>query len=109
MAVGIVTHAESPFVRDDPGKSRLVVEQNGAEAELVYRRNGDRLILVHTGVPAELAGRGVGGQLVRAAVERAAAEGLTVVPWCPYARKWLEDHPDAAAAVTVDWEAPPQP
>jgi len=75
----------------------------------VYRRNGDRLILVHTGVPAELAGRGVGGQLVRAAVERAAAEGLTVVPWCPYARKWLEDHPDAAAAVTVDWEAPPQP
>jgi hypothetical protein len=40
-----------------------------------------------------------------AALERAAAEGLTVVPRCPYARKWLQDHPDAAAGVTVDWQS----
>jgi uncharacterized protein len=102
-----MTDTDSPLVHDDPGKSRLVFDQDGAEAELVYRRNGNRLILVHTGVPEQLGGRGVGGQLVRAALDRAAAEGLTVVPWCPYARRWIEDHPDAAADVIVDWESLP--
>jgi predicted GNAT family acetyltransferase len=100
-----MTDTGSPLVRDDPGRSRLVVEQDGAEAELVYRRNGNRLVLVHTGVPEQLGGRGIGGQLVTAALDRAAAEGLTVVPRCPYARKWIQDHPDAAAGVTVDWQS----
>ena len=100
-----MTGTGSPLVRDDPGQSRLVFDQDGAEAELVYRRNGNRLVLVHTGVPEQLGGRGIGGRLVRAALERAAAEGLTVVPRCPYARKWIKDHPDATAGVTVDWQS----
>jgi predicted GNAT family acetyltransferase len=103
-----MTDTDSPKVHDDPGRSRFVFEQDGSEGELVYRRNGNRLILLHTGVPEQLGGRGVGGRLVRAALERAAREGLTVVPWCPYARKWIEDHPDAAADVNVDWESLPQ-
>ena len=100
-----MTDTGSPLVCDDPRQSRLVVEQDGAEAELVYRRNGNRLVLVHTGVPEQLGGRGIGGRLVRAALERAASEDLTVVPRCPYARKWIKDHPDAAAGLTVDWQS----
>ena len=100
-----MTDTGSTLVRDDPDRSRLVVEQDGAEAELVYRRNGNRLVLVHTGVPEQLGGRGIGGRLVRAALERAASEDLTVVPRCPYARKWIKDHPDAAAGLTVDWQS----
>jgi hypothetical protein len=30
-----------------------------------------------------------------------------VVPWCPFADRWLRDHPDEAAGVVIDWEAPP--
>jgi predicted GNAT family acetyltransferase len=41
--------------------------------------------------------------LVAAAVDRAGREGLTIVPLCPFARIWLERHPDAAARVPVDW------
>jgi predicted GNAT family acetyltransferase len=103
-----MTGTGSPLVRDDPGQSRLVFEEDGAEAELVYRRRGNRLILVHTGVPEKLGSRGIGGRLVMAALERAAAEGLTVVPLCPYARKWIKDHPDAARGVTVDWQSLPE-
>src|SRR5262249_35231545 len=68
----------------------------------------DRLVLLHTEVPAALGGRGLGGRLVRAAVERASGEGLTVVPLCPFARTWLERHPDVAENVTVDWGEPPE-
>jgi predicted GNAT family acetyltransferase len=45
--------------------------------------------------------------LVRAALERAEREDLTVVPWCPFARRWLHEHPDQAARVTMDWETKP--
>ena len=38
-----------------------------------------------------------------AAVDRAAREGLTVVPLCPFARGWLERHAAEAAEVTIDW------
>ena len=71
-------------------------------AEIVYRRRGQRMVLLHTGVPGALEGEGVGGQLVRAAVGYAASEGLTVVPACPFARAWLERHPDVAALVPID-------
>ncbi|MGZ4619279.1 MAG: GNAT family N-acetyltransferase [Frankiaceae bacterium] len=99
----------SPAVCDDRDQGRFVVEENGAVAELVYETEPGRLILVHTEVPEVLGGRGVGGQLVRAAVARGAAEARTVVPWCPFARRWLADHPDAAATVTIDWATPPLP
>ncbi|MBF6555593.1 MAG: N-acetyltransferase [Acidimicrobiales bacterium] len=47
------------------------------------------MVLIHTEVPEELAGHGVGGRLVRASLDRAAREGLTIVPLCPFARRWL--------------------
>ena len=45
------------------------------------------------------------GELVRAAVGYAAGEGLTVVPACPFARAWLDRHPDVAALVPIDMPA----
>jgi hypothetical protein len=84
-----------------------VVEVEGVDAELVYRRLGSQLRLVHTGVPPELNGHGLGGKLVQAAVDAAEREGRTIVPSCPFARAWLEKHPEQAARVTVDWDADP--
>jgi predicted GNAT family acetyltransferase len=97
-----------PIVTDNTDASRFELEVDGHLAELVYRLRGDRLILVHTGVPDELGGRGLGGVLVRAALARAEAEGLTIAPWCPFARAWLEKHPDDAAKVAIDWSPPPE-
>src|SRR5580700_8171512 len=86
-------------VTDDRDHRRFVVMQDGATARLVYTVDDGRMYLQHTEVPEAFRGQGIGGRLVAAAVERAAADGLTVVPWCPYARSWLEQHPDAAATV----------
>jgi uncharacterized protein len=97
---------DAPAATDNQEKSRFEIYGNGELAELVYRRRADRLVLVHTEVPEALAGRGVGGQLVQAALRRAATEGLTIVPLCPFARSWLERHPDEAAKVPIDWGKP---
>jgi predicted GNAT family acetyltransferase len=90
-------------VVDDTQRKRFLYTEDGADAQLVYRTGDNLLVLVHTEVPDELGGRGIGGRLVRAAAERAAASGETVVARCPYARKWLQDHPDATAGVAIDW------
>jgi predicted GNAT family acetyltransferase len=90
-------------VTDNQAESRFELDADGHQAVLLYRRNGDRLVLVHTEVPEQLEGRGLGGALVRAALARAARDGLTLVPLCPFARGWLQRHPDAAAQLTIDW------
>jgi hypothetical protein len=82
---------------------RFTHTEDGHVAELVYRVHGDRIVLIHTGVPEALEGKGVGGELVRAALDHAAGAGLTVVPRCPFARRWLESHPDEAGRVPVEW------
>ncbi|HMK62972.1 MAG TPA: GNAT family N-acetyltransferase [Acidimicrobiales bacterium] len=105
----MVVPAPTPSVTDVPGENRLVVDHQGARAELVYQVDDGRLVLVHTGVPKDLSGRGVGGELVRAAVARAAHDHLTVVPRCPFARRWLKSHPEvvAEAGAEVDWSSRP--
>jgi uncharacterized protein len=96
--------SDSADVTDNPGASRFELHADGWLAELVYRIRGDRLVLVHTEVPVELEGRGIGSGLVTAAVDRAAREGLTLVPLCPFARDWLERHPEAAGKAVIDWD-----
>jgi predicted GNAT family acetyltransferase len=92
-------------VTDNQAASRFEVSEGGYLAELRYHRGGNRLSLIHTEVPEELEGRGIGGRLVIAAVDQAAREGLTIVPYCPFARRWLERHSDVADRVTIDWQA----
>jgi len=94
---------DSSEVIDDGKRNRFEVDVEGIRAELVYRVIGRRLVIEHTGVPDELAGRGIGGKLVVAAVNKAVADGLTLVPVCPFATTWLRKHPDLVETVSIDW------
>lgn len=90
-----------PPIVHNAGAKRFEATVDAHLAELVYRREGQWLDLVHTGVPDALEGRGVGGALVRAAVDEAEQQGLTIIPSCSFAAAWLERHPDVADRVTV--------
>jgi predicted GNAT family acetyltransferase len=94
---------DSLQVTDNQAASRFELYVGGQLAELQYRRNGNRLVLLHTEVPVQSEGHGIGGKLVIAAIERAVQEGMTVVPLCPFARSWLERHPGTASQATIDW------
>jgi predicted GNAT family acetyltransferase len=90
-------------VVDNERAGRFEVRRDGELAELVYRRTRDQMVLVHTEVPEALNGHGIGGALVEAAIDDAARRGLTVIPQCPFARSWLERHPEVAQRVTIQW------
>lgn len=95
--------ADIPQPENREAEHRFVLTIDGSEAELIYERLGGQLVLVHTEVPDELEGRGIGGVLVRAAIELAARENLVVVPRCPFARRWLRRHPEVAELVEIEW------
>ena len=93
---------DSPQVTHDPDHDRFEYRAGSSVAELVYRLRGERMVLLHTGVPHAMEKHGIGGELVQAAVGYAASQGLTVVQACPFARDWLERNPDVAAQVPID-------
>jgi uncharacterized protein len=92
--------ADTPIV-DNTAAGRFEYRDGEHLAELIYRVAGNRLVLVHTGVPDELGGRGLGGELVRAALDKARAEDLVVDPQCPFASGWLRKHPDEREGVLI--------
>jgi len=91
-----------PDVIDNPSESRFEVSVDGHLAHLDYERHGHQLVLIHTEVPEELGGQGLGAELVKAAVKTAKSEDLSIVAECSYARKWLERHPAEIAGLKQD-------
>jgi predicted GNAT family acetyltransferase len=80
-------------------RQRFAMAVDGHEAELDYHREGDVLVITHTGVPAAIGGRGIAGALVQAAVDFARGAGLRVRPVCSYAESWMDRHRDELGAL----------
>lgn len=66
------------------------------KAVLQYRRTQHHISLLHTEVPEGSRRRGLGNQLIRAALDYAHFNQLKVVPICPFVKAYLEKHPEAA-------------
>ena len=80
-----------------PEQSRFQVGEGDEPAVLVYERGEGDVALLHTVVPRELEGQGLGSRLAEAAVSWARAEQLEVGPVCSFVQSWLQRHPDALA------------
>jgi len=76
-----------------PGRG-FTAEVDGHRILLDYGASDGVMKIMHTTVPHALRGRGLAGQLVRAALDHARAAGLKVVPSCSYAAEWIERHPE---------------
>lgn len=82
-------------VKQNAEQDRFEVLVDGEVAGVIdYRRDGDTWVLPHTEVKPAYEGQGLAGELVRAALDQARAEGLTVDPQCPYVARWIQRHPD---------------
>ncbi|NRB00309.1 MAG: N-acetyltransferase [Rhodobacteraceae bacterium] len=90
--------SEFDIAREVEGaKGRYVHARDGLEAELTYSIASPTLIISdHTGVPDEWRGTGVGQALVKRLVADAQAEGVKIMPLCPFVNTMRRRHPEWA-------------
>ena len=83
-------------VRDNPERRRFELDTSGGIAFANYRRDGGVVTIMHTEVPAHINNKGLGSQLVRGALDLIRAEGVKVVPMCPFVGFFISKHPEYA-------------
>jgi uncharacterized protein len=85
----------APLVEHNAAAKRFEIQDPAGLSQLTYRQREDgTLILVHTEVPPALSGRGLGGELARAALEYARDQKLRVAPDCPFVQSYMTKHPE---------------
>ncbi|THG29382.1 N-acetyltransferase [Naasia lichenicola] len=90
-------------IRHEPEESRyLLVDDSGHELGLAdYRLRDDRILFTHTEVDPSQRGRGLGGKLIKGALDDTRTRFTQrVVPLCPFVDEWIEAHPDYRDLVT---------
>jgi predicted GNAT family acetyltransferase len=72
---------------------RFEIERNGQTAFLEYRLAGKVIQLVHTEVPPQFRGQGVGAELAKSSLDWARDNGVKVDAICPFVTAYIEKHP----------------
>jgi predicted GNAT family acetyltransferase len=84
-------------VRDVPEEHKYEIRDDERVLGIaVYRRRGDVTDFLHTEVDQDAGRSGVGGTLVRAALDDVRAHGGSVIASCPFVRGWIERHQEYA-------------
>ena len=79
-------------IRDNSARHRFELDVDGHTAHLDYRMTPGVIDLVHTVVPPELGGRGVGSTLVRGVLEAVRAKNLKLIVTCPFVKAYMAKH-----------------
>lgn len=77
-----------------PERGRFEIRVDSLVAELTYTLRGDTITFLHTGVPSELEGQGVGRKLVMAGLDYARANGFKIRSLCWFVSLYLKRHPE---------------
>ena len=89
-----------PLVTNNRDEQRYEVQMNEQLAILTYKQQAGRLVLLHTGVPPALEGRGIASRLAFFALEDARVRHLTVVPLCPFVASYIRRHQEYLSLLT---------
>jgi predicted GNAT family acetyltransferase len=93
--------------KDDQGeRGRYHLLVDGADVgEVDYRVVDGRRAFTHTGVREAYEGQGLAGRLAERVLDDARADGVGIVPLCPYIRGYIERHDAYADLVDHDaWD-----
>lgn len=98
--------SDEPRVIDnaEAGRYEIVVGDTVAGYAEYQRRTGT-IAFTHTVVDSAYEGRGLGSRLVAHVLDAARADGVGVLPFCPFVRSWIERHPAYVDLVPPDQRA----
>jgi predicted GNAT family acetyltransferase len=88
--------ARSAEVVDNKEQSRFELDLERGMALAYYKRDGNTVTLLHTEVPQELSGHGIGSRLAGAVFEALRRDGAQVVAKCPFMAAYGARRPEYA-------------
>ena len=84
----------------DTGEIHAHTQDNVLAGRITYVKNDAHHITIeHTYVHEDFNGQGVGGQLVKAAIEYCKTNSIKITPVCSYVVHYFEKHADEVASV----------
>ena len=90
----MINNPEDLKVLHLPEQGRFEIRAGGSTAELTYRLKDGIITFIHTGVPPELEGKGIGSKLARAGLEYARENGWKVRTFCSFVEGYIQKHPE---------------
>jgi hypothetical protein len=81
-------------VRHNEAARRYELDTPHGQAIAAYREQGDSRVFTHTEVPPQDEGKGLGAELVRAALDDTRAQGLKIVAACSFVEVFVRRHPE---------------
>jgi predicted GNAT family acetyltransferase len=80
--------------------SQFEMDFDGKKALVGFKKETDgTLNLVHTEVPPEFEGKGVGSQLVKQTLEQIKTTNKKIIPSCPFVAAYIKRHPEYESLV----------
>jgi predicted GNAT family acetyltransferase len=93
-------------VADNPEQQQYEIRADGELAGFIQYHLRDGVIaFLHTEIDPRFRGHGVAGRLIQSSLEAARDRHLAVLPYCPFVRRWIADHPEYADLVPEDERA----
>jgi hypothetical protein len=93
-------------VADVPDASRYVIEVDGRPVGLLsYRLSAGAVAMMHAEINPAVERQGLGSSLVAFALDDARARELSVLPYCPFVRSYIAQHPEYRDLVPEDSRA----
>ena len=96
----------APTITDVSERRRYEIAIDGVVVGIAeYRRRPGVISFIHTEIDPSRKGEGLGTLLIRAALDSARAEGLAVLPYCPFVRNFIDRHREYLDLVPVERRA----
>ena len=71
-------------------KHRYELSVDGHVAATYYAIADGVITFIHTEVPPELGGKGIGSKLIKGALDQVRVDGLKVIPQCPFVKAFID-------------------
>ena len=84
---------------DNKTHHRFELDVEGHVAKSFYRIENGVITFIHTEVPPELGGKGIGSRLIKGALDQVRTSGLKVIAECPFVKAYIEKHAEYADLV----------
>ena len=78
--------------RDNEDRNRFELDVEGSTAFVVYQKSPGAITLLHTEVPPQLGGKGIGSKIARATLDAVRAQGRKLTVECEFIQSFMAKH-----------------